>query len=54
MKRKVGAPQPSRKRPYRTPALVVHGDLRTMTQSKGRSNSDGSGKPKTRNSLPNS
>jgi hypothetical protein len=49
MKRTSDASTPSRKRPYRTPKLVVHGDLKTLTQSKGSTNNDGASKPKTRN-----
>jgi hypothetical protein len=48
MKRKNGAARQPRKRVYRTPELKVHGDLRTLTLTKGGTNSDGSGKPATR------
>ena len=37
-----------RKKPYRKPRLVVHGDVRTLTGSKAGAKSDGSGKPATR------
>jgi len=39
---------PAPKRPYRTPRLVVHGDLKTMTQAKKGTFTDGGSKPKTR------
>ena len=47
MKRKTEAPKPPR-RPYRSPALKVHGDFRKLTAAKGGSATDGSGKPKTK------
>jgi hypothetical protein len=37
----------AKKRPYRSPRLKVHGDLRAMTKSKGADKADG-GKPATR------
>jgi hypothetical protein len=37
-----------RKKPYRAPKLVVHGDIRTLTRTKSGSQNDGSGKPATR------
>ena len=40
------------KRPYRSPALKVHGDFRKLTAAKGGNNNDGSGKPRTRSSFP--
>jgi hypothetical protein len=49
MKHTPDAPTPPRKRPYRAPTLVVHGDLKTLTQSKNGTNNDGASKPKTRN-----
>jgi len=48
MTRKKPVAAEPKKRPYRTPKITPHGDLRTMTQSKGGSSSDGSGKPATR------
>lgn len=36
------------KKPYRPPRLVVHGDLRHLTMTKGGSAADGSGKPRTK------
>jgi hypothetical protein len=36
------------KRPYLAPALKVLGDFRKLTTIKGGSNSDGTGKPRTR------
>lgn len=42
-------PRPGQtKKPYRSPRLVVHGDLRRLTMAKGGSSSDGSGKPRTK------
>ena len=41
------------KRPYRTPSLKVHGDFRKLTASKGGTNNDGTGKPRTKQSNPN-
>ena len=37
-----------KKRPYRTPKLTTHGDLRTMTLAKGGALGDGGSNPKTR------
>lgn len=48
MKRTADPPRESKKRPYRPPKLVVHGDLRTVTQGKGGGSSDGGSKPNTR------
>jgi hypothetical protein len=39
-----------KRRPYATPKLVVHGDLRKITLGKGSNLADGTGVPKTRNS----
>ena len=39
------------KRPYATPRLVVHGDLRKITLGKGSNLADGTGVPKTRSSA---
>jgi len=36
------------KRPYATPRLKVHGNLRDLTQVKGGNRSDGGRKPRTR------
>lgn len=36
------------KRPYRSPRLVVYGDLRRLTTAKGGTLGDGGGKPTTR------
>ena len=36
------------RRPYSVPRLVVFGDLRQLTQTKGGTTGDGSGKPSTR------
>jgi hypothetical protein len=50
MTRKVDRPA---KRPYRAPALKVHGDFRKLTAAKGGAGGDGTGKPKTKSSGPN-
>jgi hypothetical protein len=42
------------KRPYRAPALKIHGDFRKLTAAKGGTNADGAGKPRTKLSNPNS
>ncbi len=47
MKRKI-EPRASVKRPYRAPALKVHGDFRKLTAAKGGASADGTGKPKTK------
>jgi hypothetical protein len=41
------------RRPYRSPALTVHGDFRKLTAAKAGINNDGSGKPKTKTSGAN-
>jgi hypothetical protein len=41
-------PQPLRKKRYQTPSLIVHGDIRRLTQAKGGALGDGGGMPKTR------
>jgi len=38
----------TKKKEYHPPKLVVHGDVREITQSKGASASDGTGKPHTK------
>lgn len=38
----------SAKKPYRSPRLVAHGDLRRLTMAKGGNKKDGGGNPKTR------
>jgi hypothetical protein len=48
MTRKKAAPQHPTRRPYRTPELTVHGDLKTLTTAKGGSSADGTGKPRTK------
>jgi carbonic anhydrase/acetyltransferase-like protein (isoleucine patch superfamily) len=40
-----------KKRPYLTPKLVIHGDLRKITLGKGSNLADGTGIPKTRSST---
>jgi hypothetical protein len=46
------SPDPgARKKPYRSPRLTVHGNLRTLTKATGTKNgsmNDGAGLPKTR------
>jgi hypothetical protein len=46
------APPATPKRAYRKPSLKIHGDFRKVTASKGGTNNDGTGKPRTRNSFP--
>ena len=41
------------KKPYRQPKLTVHGDIRTQTNAKAGTKSDGAGKPATRATGPN-
>jgi hypothetical protein len=48
MTTKKQAPKRLKKRPYRTPKLITHGDLRTMTMAKGGALGDGGSNPKTR------
>nr|UXE46009.1 hypothetical protein Hi04_10k_c554_00008 [uncultured bacterium] len=43
-----GSKDQPKKKEYRAPKLVVHGDVRRITQSKGASADDGSGKPHTK------
>jgi hypothetical protein len=50
MTRRPAAPQHAKKRPYRTPELTVHGDLKTLTRAKGGFGADGTGKPRTKSS----
>lgn len=47
MAQKKEVPRPARKRPYRKPALVRHGNLKELTMVKGGNRTDG-GSPKTR------
>ena len=49
MSPKKEAPQPGKKRPYRAPTLIVHGDLRDLAKltDKGGTQADGS-KPSSR------
>jgi hypothetical protein len=44
-------PSTGTKKPYRSPALTVHGDVRDLTHAKKGKTSDGTGKPKTRISI---
>ena len=48
MTREKHAPDRAKKRPYRAPKLVMHGNLVAVTRTKGGASSDGSGKPNTR------
>ena len=41
-------PRNQTKKPYRTPRLVVHGDLRRLTMAKGGTKGDGAGQPRTK------
>ncbi len=36
------------KKPYRSPRLVVYGDLRRLTMTKGAANVDATGHPKSK------
>lgn len=36
------------KKPYRSPKLTVHGDIRKITRAKAGTKSDGTGKPATK------
>ena len=38
----------SHKKPYRSPTLTIHGDLRRLTQAKGGAKNDAGMKPATR------
>jgi hypothetical protein len=51
MKRRTDAPATPR-RPYRSPALKVHGDFRRLTAVKSGDTNDGTGKPKTKTQGP--
>jgi hypothetical protein len=50
MKKRPTQTQPERgsKKPYSTPALAVHGSLRSLTAAKHGNRGDGAGKPKTK------
>jgi hypothetical protein len=37
-----------KKKPYRSPALKIHGDFRKLTAAKGGNGGDGGGKPSTK------
>lgn len=52
MKHKPAQPA-SPKRTYRKPLLTIHGDFRKVTASKGGTNNDGTGKPRTKQFNPN-
>jgi hypothetical protein len=47
------AARDAKKRPYCTPELKVHGDLKTITMAKGGTSNDGAGKPRTKASSTN-
>jgi len=51
MTRRPAATRHAKRRPYRTPNLTVHGDLKTLTMAKGGNFNDGTGKPRTRTLL---
>jgi hypothetical protein len=40
------------RKPYRTPALAVHGSVKALTRQKVGDKNDGSGKPRSRTSGP--
>ncbi|HKV99612.1 MAG TPA: lasso RiPP family leader peptide-containing protein [Vicinamibacterales bacterium] len=43
------SPDPAAARkPYRTPELIVHGSVRSLTRGKAGGKQDGGGKPRTR------
>jgi hypothetical protein len=46
-KKRASRRRTERKKPYRAPKLIVHGDLRALTRKGGKRN-DGGGRPKTR------
>ena len=48
MKEKRDTPKRAKKRPYRAPKLTRHGDLQSLTRTKGGDRGDGGGAPKTR------
>lgn len=48
MKSKTPRSKNAQKKPYRPPRLVVYGDLRRLTETKGGGNNDGLGKPRTK------
>jgi hypothetical protein len=48
MKTPERGPDRPKKRPYRTPKLTTHGDLRLLTRTKNGGRADGIGNPKTR------
>jgi len=50
MTRHPDARRPAKRRPYSTPTLKIHGDLKTITMAKGSNKGDGGGKPATRSS----
>jgi hypothetical protein len=45
---KAARPTKAKKHPYRTPRLVVHGDLKMITQAKRGIRADGGQKPRTK------
>ena len=46
--KKISSRKTARKKPYRSPSLTVHGDLRRLTQAKGGMANDAGMKPQTR------
>ena len=40
-------PSSRKRKPYRAPALTVHGDIRALTGGGGGNRADGTGNPKT-------
>jgi len=48
MTRRRAARRSIKKRPYRTPQLKTHGNLRALTTAKGSNQTDSGSNPKTR------
>jgi len=48
MTRHADARRPAKRRPYSTPTLKIHGDLKAITMAKGGTRRDGAGNPRTR------
>jgi len=48
MTRRPDARRPAKRRPYSTPTLKIHGDIRTITMAKKGTKNDGARKPRTK------
>jgi hypothetical protein len=48
MRKQTKPRRPVEKKPYRTPRLITHGDLRKLALGRGGRRSDGWGKPSSR------